>query len=113
MTGRTRGGGIVDEFSKAVGAALRDARRARRLTLRDVQRATGGRYPVSTVAGYERAERMPSLVRFCELARVYGVPPEVMLADVLASASEAADGNDGGRTIDLTRLDEPEPAPAP
>jgi transcriptional regulator with XRE-family HTH domain len=104
---------MVDEFSRAVGAVLRDARRARSLTLRDVQRATRGRYPVSTVAGYERAERSPSLARFCELAGVYGVAPESMLADVLAAvAREAAGGDDGQRTIDLTRLEEPERAPA-
>jgi transcriptional regulator with XRE-family HTH domain len=100
----------VDEFSKAVGAVLRDARRARCLTLRDVHRVTLGRYPVSTVAGYERAERMPSLARFCELARVYDVAPEAMLADVLAAAQRAR--GDDARTIDLTRLEVAERLPA-
>ena len=35
------------------------------------------------MAGYERAERSISLLRFCGLAELYGVPPEILLAQIM------------------------------
>ena len=66
-----------------IGDGLRRARRARGLTLRDVSKLSGGKYKPTSVAGYERGERAISLERFCDLCRLYGVPPPALLADIL------------------------------
>ena len=65
------------------GKALRQARRARGLTLRQVSSATEGRLRPSSVAGYERGERAISLERFCDLCQLYGIAPQALLADVI------------------------------
>ncbi|HZD18533.1 MAG TPA: helix-turn-helix transcriptional regulator [Actinomycetota bacterium] len=66
-----------------MGEALRQARMDRGWTLRRVSTESGIRLPPSTLGGYERGERAISLERFCELARVYGTPPDALLSDVL------------------------------
>ena len=93
---------LIDAFSKAAGQTLRDARIRRGLTLRDLAAASGQRFKASVVGGYERGERSISLERFCELATLYGVPPDRLLSDALARLQPA------GReevVIDLTKLD--------
>lgn len=66
-----------------IGNELRRARRARGLTLRGVSRLSRGKYKPTSVAGYERGERAISLERFCDLCRLYDVPPPVLLAEIL------------------------------
>ena len=46
-----------DELLVETGRALRDARLARGLTLRDVGTRSNGLFKPTAVAGYERAER--------------------------------------------------------
>jgi transcriptional regulator with XRE-family HTH domain len=64
------------------GRALRAARQARGMTLRDVGTRSHGRFKPTAVAGYERAERGISLERFCELAQLYGMAPERLLLQI-------------------------------
>lgn len=66
-----------------IGQALRRARRARGLTLREVSAESGGRFKPTSIAGYERGERSITVERFCELCEFYGVAPEDLLADIL------------------------------
>lgn len=66
-----------------MGCALRRARQAQGLTLRDVGIRSGGTFSPTAVAGYERGERAISLQRFCELAAFYHVAPEDLLAEGL------------------------------
>ena len=72
-----------DELLVETGRALRDARLARDLTLRDVGTRSNGLFKPTAVAGYERAERAISLERFCDLARLYGMAPERLLLQIL------------------------------
>ncbi len=90
----------MDRFPLEVGRALRRARRARGLSLRDVGRVSGSRFKPTSVAGYERGERAISLERFCELARLYGIAPERLLAQIL----RAVDGKPPV-VIDLTKVE--------
>jgi hypothetical protein len=53
------------------------------MTLRDVGVASKGVFKPTAVAGYERAERSISLERFCELARLYQMEPERLLAQIM------------------------------
>jgi transcriptional regulator with XRE-family HTH domain len=72
-----------EEVLKEVGRALRMARRARGLTLRDVGTRSQGQFKPTAVAGYERAERAVSLERFCALAQLYGMGPERLLSQIM------------------------------
>lgn len=91
----------VKRFYSAVGAVLRRARKARSLTLQEMQRRSSGRFKPSSVGGYERGERAITLERFCELASLCGVPPDRLLAAVLFDLRP-----EGRRemVIDLNRL---------
>ena len=88
-------------LSQAVGEALRRARKSLGYTLQEVSAATRGRFKPSGIGGYERAEREISLQRFCELADVYGIPPDRLLAEALETI--APEGRQEVM-IDLTRL---------
>jgi transcriptional regulator with XRE-family HTH domain len=70
------------DLSHEVGLALRRARKARGLTLRQVGLASQGRFKSTAVAGYERAERSITLERFYELARLYDMVPERLLSQI-------------------------------
>jgi len=93
--------GADERFGKAVGYALRRSRRARGLSLRRVASESDFLFQPSTLGGYERGERAISLARFCELARLYRVPPDQLLSEVLHRVDP-----DVRREIriDLTRL---------
>jgi transcriptional regulator with XRE-family HTH domain len=89
-----------------VGAALREARVRAGLSLNDVARRSGGRYRPSSLGGYERGERAISVIRFCDLARLLGVPPDQLLGRALDIASR-----DGRREVVLELADLPDSEP--
>jgi transcriptional regulator with XRE-family HTH domain len=72
-----------EDILAETGRALRGARQARGMTLRDVGTRSNGRFKPTAVAGYERAERGISLERFCELAELYGMGPERLLLQIM------------------------------
>jgi transcriptional regulator with XRE-family HTH domain len=74
---------VFDTLAEEVGAALRRARMARGLSLRDATRMSAGEIKASTLASYERAERNVPIERLFRLASLYGISPVRMLADVL------------------------------
>jgi transcriptional regulator with XRE-family HTH domain len=73
------------DLRRSVGETLRRVRLGRGMTLRDVAHATGGAFPPSTVAGYERGERAISLERFRTLAELYRHPADRLLGEALAA----------------------------
>jgi transcriptional regulator with XRE-family HTH domain len=88
-------------FSAQVGTRLRGVRRARALSLDDVERLSGGRWSASAIGAYERGFRNLSLPRLRELATFYDVPMSVLLGEV--------DNLNGGChvrriTLDLERM---------
>lgn len=87
-------------MAEEVGRALRQARSARGLTLRDVAARSDGAFKPTAVAAYERAERSISLQRFCDLAQLYGVRPELLLAEIMVRRAGPRQG-----IVDLTRLE--------
>ena len=96
---------VGKSFGNEVGLALREARTARGLTLREVGVRSGGRFSPTAVAGYERGERSISLGRFCELARFYEIEPDGLLSEVLHPAPPA-------HVVDLTAFEEPTRTPS-
>jgi transcriptional regulator with XRE-family HTH domain len=88
-----------------IGGALRRARLARGMTLKQLSVASAGRFKPTSVAGYERGERSISVVRFCELCRLVGVPPDRLLGEILRAARADPD-----LVIDLTHLERLRPS---
>jgi transcriptional regulator with XRE-family HTH domain len=78
---------VETPIGREAGQALRAARRACGLTLRDVGSMTEGVFKPTAVAAYERGERRISLQRFCDLSVLYGVPPERLLALILRGST--------------------------
>ncbi len=74
---------MFDTLAREVGAALRRAREARGLTLREAARASSGAFQPSTLASYERAERSVPIERFFRIAFLYDISPVRLLADVV------------------------------
>jgi transcriptional regulator with XRE-family HTH domain len=99
---------VRGSIGEEVGHALRRARLARGLTLRQVGERSGGAFKPTAVAGYERAERTISLERFCQLCGFYGVAPAWLLAGILETI-------DGGPDVlvDLTQPDDSTAAALP
>lgn len=83
-----------------IGRALRRARLARGMTLKQLSVASAGRFKPTSLAGYERGERSISVVRFCELCRLVGVPADRLLGEILRAARADPD-----LVIDLTHLE--------
>jgi transcriptional regulator with XRE-family HTH domain len=94
-------------FAIETGKALRRARLGRGLTLRNAWRASGGEFKPTSLASYERGERSITLERFCRLARLYQIPPERLLADII----RAVEGPPP-LLLDLTKLEGLEPLEA-
>ena len=89
-----------DAINRAVGRTLRDARRARGLTLKQLAARSGSSFKPSAVGGYERGERAISVERFCRLAAVYGVPAGELLARALRTVGDDV-------LVDLTAVEGP------
>lgn len=94
--------GSTSTFSVEVGQRLRTVRRARRLSLDEVERSSGGRWSASAVGAYERGFRNLSLPRLRELADFYGVPMTVLLGE--PDAADRAVGHGTKLVIDLEAL---------
>ena len=88
-------------FARIVGNVLREVRLEGRVSLGAVARRSSGRFPPSTVGGYERGERAITLQRFHELAEIYGVPADRLLRRVL---ERLAPEINTGVTVDLRKL---------
>jgi transcriptional regulator with XRE-family HTH domain len=97
------------DLQRAVGRELRRVRLERHLTLADVNRLSGGRFKQSALGSYERGERGVSLARFRELARLYRLLADRLLADVLRTMDEPSGPQ---VVVDLTRLSASEDAEA-
>jgi len=93
-----------------VGERLRSIRRQKRMSLLDVEAASGKEFKASVLGAYERGERAISVPRLQRLAGLYAVP----VAQLLPAAEEHVEGDDRSlgmpfnarttMTIDLERL---------
>ncbi len=75
-----------------LGDRLREVRKARGMSLYDVQQRTGRHF--STIAKYERGERKPSVEMLRELAEVY----DVTVSDLVEERSARGGGRSAERT---------------
>lgn len=107
------------EYIAQVGERLRSIRRQKRMSLLDVEAASGKEFKASVLGAYERGERAISVPRLQRLSSLYAVP----VAQLLPPTQVDAEGDDrslggmpfGARTamtIDLERLRDLEGAEA-
>jgi transcriptional regulator with XRE-family HTH domain len=71
-----------EELQRALGRRLRHARRARGLTLQDVEERSGGRWKAVVIGSYERGDRAVSAARLTELAGFLDVEVSDLLDDL-------------------------------
>lgn len=91
-------------FSERVGERIRAIRRQKRLSLHDVERASGQEFKASVLGAYERGERAISVLRLQRLARIYDVPVDQLLPDDDGQQRRAVLEKGTKVAIDLTRL---------
>lgn len=79
----------VDPELLAIGESLRNIRRQKGLTLRDVESESSGRWKAVVVGSYERGDRALTLKRAVGLAKFYEVPLDELLGLQKLSRSKA------------------------
>jgi transcriptional regulator with XRE-family HTH domain len=94
-------GRVTVSIDNHVGEAIREARKNKGLTLRDLVNRSEGRFKASATAGYERGERHISVDKFIELASILGVPPDRLMSDIMKRTSPETREE---LVIDLNRL---------
>jgi len=87
-----------------LGQQLRKIRLANHLSLKQVEKLSKGRFKASIVGSYERGERAVSAYRLVELASLYGVSPEYVVAE--ARNPRKRFNPDSGICINLQRVAE-------
>lgn len=94
MDGDTDAGGDRDDAA-TLGARLRRLRRQQRMSLQEVEAASGQEFKASVLGAYERGERAISVPRLQRLARVYRVPVGELVPSEQEQRSDAPEGHDG------------------
>ena len=104
-------------YALRVGSRLRAIRKQKRLSLQEVEAASGHEFKASVLGAYERGERAISVPRLQRLALYYSVPVDQLLprdgggqerpAVIDLNASERSGGNGATEpvVIDLQRID--------
>ena len=87
--------GCAAAANAAVGERLRAARRRRRLSLSDVQAASGSEFRISALGAYERGERGVPVHRLLRLAEIYGVAPAALLPSTPSASVGVPQVGDG------------------
>ena len=109
---------MTQEYSRRVGERLRAIRRQKRISLQEVEAASGQEFKASVLGAYERGERAISVPRLQRLSRFYNVPVDQLLPpdagpsfgvqvseEVIDLTDSAPQRETGPITIDLTRLE--------
>ncbi len=89
-------------FADDVGLKLRNIRKQKGLSLKDVEKKSKGKYKASTLGAYERNERNVSITHLHELATFYDAP-----VDYFLTQKERTTAYPGQKvTFDLKKLKE-------
>jgi transcriptional regulator with XRE-family HTH domain len=114
---------VTGAYAGKVGTRLRAIRRQKRLSLQDVEAASGQEFKASVLGAYERGERAISVPRLQRLARFYRVPVDQLLPGddgpdfgprpgdgdlVIDLNTPRAARGDGSVKLDLTAMEQTE-----
>ena len=81
-----------ERYGRKVGERIRAIRRQKRLSLQEVEAASGQEFKASVLGAYERGERAISVPRLQRLAKFYRVPVDQLLPQ------DDAEGGDDARS---------------
>lgn len=76
----TRSALLDAPMNRVIGKVIREVREDAGLSREDVQRRTANRIKVTTLASWELGARTVQVERLLDLARVYQVPPDVLMS---------------------------------
>jgi transcriptional regulator with XRE-family HTH domain len=85
-----------------ISARIRMQRKARSLTLQDIERLSNGRIKAVVMGSYERGSRAISLARTIEIANLFAIP----LSELIEEPKNPERGSDGQLIFDLRKLRE-------
>jgi transcriptional regulator with XRE-family HTH domain len=69
----------ANELKAGIPSAARQARKSRGLTLKEVEKLSGGRFKAVVIGSYERGDRALSLSKAIDLAEIYGCAIDQLL----------------------------------
>jgi transcriptional regulator with XRE-family HTH domain len=85
-----------------ISARIRMQRKARSLTLQDIERLSNGRIKAVVMGSYERGSRAISLARTIEIANLFAIP----LSELIEESKNPERVSDGPLIFDLRKLRE-------
>ena len=85
-----------------ISARIRMQRKARSLTLQDIERLSNGRIKAVVMGSYERGSRAISLARTIEIANLFAIP----ISELIEEPKNPERGSDGQLIFDLRKLRE-------
>ena len=85
-----------------ISARIRMQRKARSLTLQDIERLSNGRIKAVVMGSYERGSRAISLARTIEIANLFAIP----LSELIEESRNPERVSDGKLIFDLRKLRE-------
>ena len=85
-----------------ISARIRAQRRARSLTLQDIERLSNGRIKAVVMGSYERGSRAISLARTIEIANLFAIP----ISELIEESKNPERGSDDQLVFDLRKLRE-------
>ena len=88
--------------TKTISARIRAQRKARSLTLQDIERLSNGRIKAVVMGSYERGSRAISLARTIEIANLFAIP----ISELIEEPKNPERGSDGQLIFDLRKLRE-------
>jgi len=99
---------FIQPTTSSISARIRRQRKARSLTLQDIERLSAGRIKAVVMGSYERGSRAISLARAIEIANLFAIP----LSELIEEPRTNDRGNDDLLVLDLRRLRTTESATA-
>jgi transcriptional regulator with XRE-family HTH domain len=102
MSQTTPATAFTQPTTTSISARIRAQRKARSLTLQDIERLSNGRIKAVVMGSYERGSRAISLARTIEIANLFAIP----LSELIEESKNPERGSDGQLIFDLRKLRE-------
>ena len=93
---------FIQPTTSSITARIRKQRKARSLTLQDIERLSAGRIKAVVMGSYERGSRAISLARTIEIANLFTIP----ISELIEESKNPERGSDDQLVFDLRKLRE-------
>lgn len=107
MSESTSSTAFIQPTTSSISTRIRKQRKARSLTLQDIERLSAGRIKAVVMGSYERGTRAISVARAIEIANLFAIP----LSELIEDPRTDHRGNDELIIFDLRKLRATESAP--